>query len=451
MAINPNLTRFLGNFSRRDMLRLSLAGAVGTSMSGWFGSLAQAAADQKDRKRACILLWMSGGPSQMDTFDLKPGHANGGLFKEIGTAVPGIKFSEHLPKLAKWTERMAIVRSMTAKEGDHGRATYYLRNGYVPMGALRYPTLGSFVSKELGRPDAELPNFVSIAPNRAISPGAYDSGFLGAQYAPLIVGDRPGPAQSNEETLKVEDIQPPASIPKEIVAGRLKLLQSLNDRFLSNYSDSPAASYQNAYQRAIDLMESKLSEAFELSQESDEVRNAYGRTRFGQGCLLARRLVERGVPFVEVTLGQLGGPDGVGWDTHAENFDQVRKLSDTLDAAWSSLMKELQERGLLDTTLVVWMGEFGRTPKINQAAGRDHYPQAFSSVLAGGGIRGGQVVGRTSADGSTVEERPVVVPDFLATVCQALGIDPMSQNDSNLGRPIRVVDPIAKPITEVLA
>jgi uncharacterized protein (DUF1501 family) len=181
------------------------------------------------------------------------------------------------------------------------------------------------------------------------------------------------------------------------------------------------------------------------------VRNAYGRTRFGQGCLLARRLVERGVPFVEVTLGQLGGPDAIGWDTHAENFDQVRKLSDTLDAAWSSLMKELQERGLLDTTLVVWMGEFGRTPKINSSAGRDHYPQAFSSVLAGGGIRGGQVVGRTSADGSTVEDRPVVVPDFLATVCQALGIDPMTQNDSNLGRPIRVVDPAAKPITEVLA
>lgn len=437
----------VGRLSRRDMLRLSLAGAAGASMSGWFGRLAQAALEEKSRNRACILLWMSGGPSQIDTFDLKPGHANGGSFKEIDTATPGIKISEHLPQIAKWTNKMAIVRSITAKEGEHGRATFYVRNGYLPQGPIRYPTLGSLVSKQLGRPDAELPNFVSIAPNRAISPGAYDSGFLGPQYAPLFVGERA--AANDADGLKVDDLQPPTDIPKEIVTSRIKLLDSLNERFLAEHSDYPAASYRMAYQRAVDLMHSKLAAAFKLDDEPAAVRDAYGRSRFGQGCLMARRLVERGVPFVEVTLSGVGD-QALGWDTHSENFDGVKKLSEVLDPAWATLMKELDERGLLDTTLVVWMGEFGRTPKINESAGRDHYPQVSSGVLAGGGIRGGQVVGRTSADGTTIEDRPVGIPDFLATIYQGLGIDPMSQNDSNVGRPIRLVEPEAKPIQEVL-
>src|SRR5262249_23266551 len=178
--------------------------------------------------------------------------------------------------------------------------------------------------------------------------------------------------------------------------------------------------------------------------EPAEVREAYGRNRFGQGCLLARRLVERGVPFVEVTLG---GVNSIGWDTHADNFQGVKTLSQTLDPAWSTLMSELKARGLLDSTVIVWMGEFGRPPKIHNNTGRDHYPNAWSTVLAGA-IRGGQVVGRTSADGTTVEERPVTVPDLLATVCRGLGIDPMKQNISNVGRPIRVVDPAARPIEE---
>jgi uncharacterized protein (DUF1501 family) len=218
---------------------------------------------------------------------------------------------------------------------------------------------------------------------------------------------------------------------------------------LTEHSDYPAASYRMAYQRAVDLMHSKLAAAFKLDDEPAAVRDAYGRSRFGQGCLMARRLVERGVPFVEVTLSGTGD-QALGWDTHSENFDGVKKLSEVLDPAWATLMKDLDERGLLDTTLIVWMGEFGRTPKINESAGRDHYPQVSSGVLAGGGIRGGQVIGRTSADGTTIEDRPVSIPDFLATVCKGLGIDPMDQNDSNVGRPIRLVDPEAKPIQEVL-
>jgi len=190
--------------------------------------------------------------------------------------------------------------------------------------------------------------------------------------------------------------------------------------------------------------------AFELDREPAAVRDAYGRNLFGQGCLLARRLVERGVPFVEVTLG--ASADGTsGWDTHFDNFDVVKRLSGILDPAWSALMNDLEQRGLLESTLVVWMGEFGRTPKINQLKGRDHYPAAWSAVLAGGGIKGGAVVGRTSKDGSTVEERPVTVPDLLATICHPLGIDPTSSNLSNVGRPIAIVDKAAKPVREILA
>jgi uncharacterized protein (DUF1501 family) len=197
-------------------------------------------------------------------------------------------------------------------------------------------------------------------------------------------------------------------------------------------------------------MNSDAGKAFRLDDEKDSVRDGYGRNLFGQGCLLARRLVERGVPFVEVTLGGLNG-GAFAWDTHVQAFDTIKGLSGVLDAAWATLISDLKDRGLLDTTLIVWMGEFGRTPQINQNAGRDHFPNAWSTVLAGGGIKGGQVIGKTSKDGMAVEERPVAVPDLLATVCGALGVDATKQNRSNVGRPIRIADKDAKPIKEVLA
>ena len=199
------------------------------------------------------------------------------------------------------------------------------------------------------------------------------------------------------------------------------------------------------------MMRSKAAKAFELDEEPAEVRDAYGRNSFGQGCLLARRLVERGVPFVEVTLSASDGSMAFGWDTHQQNFNAVEKLCGTLDPAWSTLMNDLRTRGLLDSTLIVWMGEFGRTPKINKDAGRDHFPTAWTTVLAGGGIKGGQAIGDTGADGMTVKDRPVAVPDLLATVCKALGIDPSKQNLSDVGRPIRIVDSKANPIEEALA
>jgi uncharacterized protein (DUF1501 family) len=197
-------------------------------------------------------------------------------------------------------------------------------------------------------------------------------------------------------------------------------------------------------------MRTEAAKAFNLEEEKSALRDAYGRNLFGQGCLLARRLVERGVPFVEVTMGGVNG-GAFGWDTHQKNFEQVKALSGVLDAGWGALMTDLKERGLLDSTLIVWMGEFGRTPQINQSTGRDHFPNAWSTVLAGGGIKGGGAVGKTAKDGTKVEDRPVNVQDFLATICEALGIDPLKQNMSNLGRPIRIVDKTANPIKEIIA
>jgi uncharacterized protein (DUF1501 family) len=434
-------------------MKLSAAGVVGYSLSGWLEGLAEAAAGHPARKRACILLWMNGGPSQTDTFDLKPGHKNGGPFKPIATSAPGLEISEHLPNVAKWGHRMAILRSMSTKEGDHQRATYYLRTGYLPLGAIHYPAMGATLARELGRADSALPNFVSIAAATFLSPSAYSSGFLGPQYAPLMIGNTGfgfGGNRSYREALRVQDLATSSGVTPEQAVARLDLVRDLQDRFVAEHPGATAEGHRAAYDRAVRLMKTEAARAFDLEEEKDELREAYGKNLFGQGCLLARRLVERGVPFVEVTLSAAAGAQA-GWDTHERNFDQVKNLCGVLDPAWATLMNDLKERGLLDATTIVWMGEFGRTPVINGQRGRDHFPNAWSTVLAGGGVRGGTVYGKTSPDGMTVTENPVSVPNFIATVCKALGVDPTRQNMSNVGRPIRLADAGAKPIEEVLA
>jgi hypothetical protein len=355
-------------------------------------------------------------------------------------------------------DRMALVRSMFTKEADHGRATYQMRTGHLPGGPVQYPTLGSVVSRELETPGAELPSFVSIAPYRFFSPAAYGPGFLGPQYAPLVVGENnqgifqvPGRQQNSyEDSLKVQDVDLPSGVDGERAAARVRLLGEMQDDFLASRSTLPARSQKSAYQRAVTLMRSKATKAFSLEEEKKELRDRYGRNIFGQGCLLARRLIEHGVPFVEVSLAS--APNVVlGWDTHINNFDAVRRLSEILDPAWSTLMTDLKERGLLDTTMIIWMGEFGRTPKLNGQRGRDHWANSWSAVLAGGGIKGGQVIGKTSPDGMEVKERPVTTHDFLGTIALGLGIDPRKANTSNVGRPIPIVEKTAKPIKEVLA
>jgi hypothetical protein len=431
------------SLDRRCFLRAGTA-SLAISLSGWLGQLARAAAQDPKRKRSCILLWMSGGPATIDLWDLKQGHANGGPYREIATKAPGLKIGQHLPKIAEFGDRLAVLRGMSTKEGDHGRATYLLRTGTLPQGGIDFPTLGALVAKELHSATSDLPPFVAIAPQRGLAQNAFGPGFLGPQFGPLIVADgqQPGPGAAADQQLKVENLDRFGGVAADRADERLALMRDLEAGFLAERPGSIADSHRSSYAAAVRMMKPETAKAFDLSDEKSALRDRYGRNLFGQGCLLARRLVERGVPFVEVTLD--------GWDTHQNNFDLVKARCEILDPAWSALMGDLTERGLLDSTTIIWMGEFGRTPKINPQKGRDHWPDSWSAVLAGGGIKGGQALGKTSSDGMKVEEGRTSVPDLLATLCQALGIDHEKQNPSNVNRPIRIVEKSARPIREVL-
>jgi hypothetical protein len=327
---------------------------------------------------------------------------------------------------------------MNSKEGDHRLAAAYAHSGYLQRGPIQYPTLGAVVANEVGAQSADLPAFVSIAPYRVSNSSEHSPGFLGPRFAPLVVG----------EDLGVQNLTPQAGIGGEHLQARLRLVEQMQHEFVAHHPSAAATSHQTAYERATRLMRTTAAKALDLDQEPARLRDAYGRTKFGQSCLLARRLVERGVPFIEVTLG---GDTSNGWDTHSNNFERVRELSQVLDAGWATLVDDLKQRGLLDSTLLVWMGEFGRTPTINGEQGRDHFPSAWSAVIGGGGIKGGQVLGKTSAGGEAIEQRPISVPDLLATICRALGIDPTKSNLSNVGRPISLVDKVGKPLEDLVA
>jgi hypothetical protein len=415
---------------RRDFLKLASAGVAGVSLSGWLGVLASRAATEGTRHKRCILLWMDGGPSHKDTFDLKPESADAGEFRPIATNVSGIEVSEHFPKLSRHMDDVAVVRGMSSAEGAHGRARYYLHTGYKEgSGGVVHPSLGSIVSAELGSSESPMPNFVAIS-NRA-----FGSGFLGPKHQPLVV---------NDPDRGVENLKP--LVAQGEFNGRVGLLQEMEQAFNRDYKVDAGTAHTTTYRRAVELMKSREARAFDLSLESAATKKRYGAGKFAEGCLLARRLIETGVSFVEVTLG--------GWDTHQDNFTRVKNLSQQVDPGMSALLGDLKDRGLLDSTLVIWMGEFGRTPKINTRGnkpGRDHYPRAWSLLMAGGGIKGGQVVGKTDKEGGTVVDRPVSALDFLATVCKTLGIDPNKQNLTPTGRPIRIVDKGATPVKELLA
>lgn len=440
--------------NRRSVLRMLAAATCGFSAAPFLPRLASAYSNAGTRKRQCIVLWMNGGATQTDTFDMKPGHTNGGEFKETATSVPGIKFSEHLPKLAQQADKLAIVRSMSTKEGDHGRGTYLLHTGHQAMGPVRYPSIGASLAHDLEGAVSDVPQYISIAPYRVFNPAAFGSGFLGPKYSPLTVGAQDSlqaimpTNESAYAELRVDDLALPRDVRPTQQTGRLELWRAVEDRFLQEHRTASPLAHQTAYDRAVRLMSSKVAQAFDLSAENEKTRDAYGRGRFGQGCLMARRLIERDVAFVEVSLGGFGN-GGVGWDTHQNNFSLVKDLSAELDAGWSQLLIELEERGLLETTTILWMGEFGRTPNINPQGGRDHYPAAWTTVLAGGGIKGGQVYGKTSADGMRVEGHAVDVGDLLATLCSAVGVDPGKQNISDIGRPISIAE--GKAIRELLS
>jgi uncharacterized protein (DUF1501 family) len=413
-------------FSRRDFERMCVASALGAAACPWLPRLAAAAG--KKPARACIVLWMSGGPSQTDTWDLKPGHKNGGPFKETATAVPGLRVSEHLPKLAAAAKDFGVIRSMTTKEGEHQRATQLLHTGQLPGGPVAYPALGSLWAKELGDPEHDLPSYVTVSPGGLTA--NIGAGFLGPQYAPMAVSgisDDPN-ARAN---LSIDYLKPARPVAASDRDARRQLLSAMRADFEKRYGGDAAKAHAASYRKARKMIDTEAKGAFRLEEESAKLRDAYGRNRFGQGCLLARRLVERGVSFVEVTLD--------GWDTHVNNFDQVKALSRTLDPAFATLLADLKGRGMLANTLVVWMGEFGRTPRINPQAGRDHFPLAWSAVLAGAGVKGGQAVGSSGKDGGAVADRPVGVADFLVTVFTAVGVNPLTENHTFDGRPIPLV------------
>ncbi len=442
------VTSFFDDFHRRDFFRMCLAGATGASCSGWLGKLARAAEGAPPPK-ACILLWMPGGPSQTDTFDLKSGHKNGGPFKEIETAAPGVRISEHLPGLAKEMKDLTIIRSLTTTEGDHGRAANIMLTGYKEQEAVKYPVLGSLVAKELGQPDNELPNYVSISSTNSIFRSTADEGFLGPQYAPLSVSGNSNSPQARAN-MAIEFLAPPRRIARSQTETRFRMLQVVQRDFAERFETDSVATHRSNYEKAERLVRSQAKNAFKLDEEPSSLREAYGRNRFGQGCLLARRLVERGVPFVEVALSGTNARTAASWDTHQDNFDQVKLLSQVLDPAWSTLMRDLRERGMLENTLVVWMGEFGRTPVINEMGGRDHFPLAWSTVLGGAGIQGGQAYGDTGPDGMRVVDKPVKGPQLIATICSALGIDPQKENFTDEGRPIPIVERGTVPVHELL-
>jgi hypothetical protein len=437
--------RFFSPLSRREALGLSLASMLGVSFSGWLPRLAAAASEEaKKQGKSCILLWMNGGPTQTDTLDLKPGHPNGGTFKETGTSVPGIKISEHLPGVAKQMKDLALIRSLTTKEGEHGLATQLMLTGYRSQGAaVRYPSLGSLLSKELGSDESDLPNFVSLSPFRMA-----DAGFLGPNYSPLMVSGASDDPNSRAN-MALDDLAPPRGRDVKTQKNQFDILRFMQEEFEAKKSDALKA-HRASYGKAMRMVETQARKAFDLTSESEELRDAYGRNRFGQGCLLARRLIERGVAFVEVTLAA-SPTSPAGWDTHADNFNQVKGLSEVLDPAWSTLIKDLRDRGLLESTLVIWMGEFGRTPAINPNGGRDHFPDAWSVALGGAGIKGGQVIGDTGKDGMKVQDRPVSVADFYATILAALGVSTALENMTPEGRPISAVDKGGAPIKELVS
>ncbi len=411
--------------TRRDVLKLAAAGVFAPSLSGWMPLLAKAApAGGKGKAKSCILLWMDGGPSHKDTWDLKPESKGAGEFKQIKTAAAGVEISEHLPKIAGIMNHGLVVRGMSSPEGAHARAKYYGHTGFREgQGGVTYPSIGSIVSQEVGKADSPMPNYVAVGGR------SFGSGFLGPKHQPLLITD----PNSGLQDLK-------SAVAASQLDNRVGLLEQMDKAFHREYGADSITDHKTTYERAVKLMQSKEAKAFDIA--SDATKSKYGTGRFAEGVCMARRLVEVGVPFVEVSLG--------GWDTHQDVFTRVKALSGQVDSAIAALVADLKDKGLLDSTLIVWMGEFGRTPNINSRGanpGRDHFPRAWSLAMFGGGLKGGQVLGKTDKEGASVAERPTSVQDFLATVCELMGIDHTKKNETPSGRPIQIVEK-PKPFTK---
>jgi uncharacterized protein (DUF1501 family) len=405
--------------TRRHFLEHLAGGAALALPAMSFTATLQAhAVDLKKRHKAAIMLWMGGGPATIDLWDLKPGAPTGGPFKPIATS-GAEQICEHLPLTAKQMHHLAIVRSMSTREADHNRGRYYMHTGYVPDPNIEHPGYGSVISRMLQEQtrarQLEIPPFV------AVGGGSVGPGFLGMTHAPFVVNSN---GQVRNLEMKVDDRR---------LLERMQALASLEKNFVNQNRGRSAGDHAEVLEKTVSLMTSKQMDAFKVDQEPQAMRDRYGNTGFGWGCLMARRLVEQGVAFVEVDLG--------GWDTHQNNFTTLEnnKLPE-MDQAMAALVSDLSERGMLADTAIVWMGEFGRTPRINGTAGRDHWARSWSVVLGGAGMKGGIAVGRTSADGMEVDGPHYNSEDVLATVCHALGIPLETTFTSNNGRPMKIAN-----------
>ncbi|MEM8882482.1 MAG: DUF1501 domain-containing protein [Planctomycetota bacterium] len=423
MRLKRYFDRF-DNPTRRQFVGGAAKGLLGLSTAPLMTSLAKAGESvaiprEAATARNVIYLYMAGGMTHLDTFDVKPGASTQGPVEALNTSADGVRISQYFPLLAKHMDKVAVINSMNSNQGAHAQGRYFMHTGYQLRGTIKHPSMGAWLEKMRGRVNGTLPGHVIVGGGGEMA----TNGFFDASLTPLPIGD---PTAGLTNSARVQHVS------EERFEHRIHKLERMNKAFREKYDARAVQDYAKVFEEAIRLMDSKDLEAFDVTKESEDVRNAYGTDRFGQGVLLARRLVERGVRFVEVVHG--------GWDTHSENFERMDELCPPVDRALSALLGDLEARGMLDETLVVLTTEFGRTPDINQdrANGRDHYPQAFSALMAGGGIQGGQKYGKTDEEGRKVIENLVRVEDFNATIAYALGLPLEFKLYSPSGRPFTV-------------
>jgi len=425
-----------GEISRREFAAKTASSLLGVGLLGSSLQNKAFAAFENSSKlkqvataKNVIYLYMSGGQSHMDTWDPKEGVETAGPTKPIKTSADGVRISEYLPLTAQQMHHACVINSLTSTQGAHEQGNYMMHTSYDMRGTIRHPAMGAWLNVFQGGGNSTLPNFVFIG-NDSRHPGA---GFFPAQYSPLYVSNP-------ENGLKNVKMQP--GLTEDRFMKRMNLADQLDQDFRSTFPQRNVKAYSDMYDDAMAMMKSEDLKAFDLTEESEDLRKAYGKEAFGQGCLLARRLVERGVRFVEVSLG--------GWDTHNANFVRVPELCATLDRGLGTLLQDLNARGLLEETLVVVTSEFGRTPDINQNVGRDHYPKAFSAMMAGGGISGGMTYGKTDKEGREVVEDKVQIADMNATIAYALGLPLDQVIYSPSKRPFTIADK-GKPLVGIFA
>ncbi len=429
-----SLLKNLDELSRRKFVHYSAKALLGVGLSSLAPTMPLWATHSikslgRPQARNVIYFYLAGGMSHLDTFDPKPqANQEEGPARVIDTSVAGIQLGQWLPGLAERMHHLALIRSMHSTQGAHDSGNYYLHTSYAPRGTIQHPGLGSWLMQMSGKTNSTLPGNIRID-GSAQTPGR--EGFFSKSTAPLHIGD-PNKGLSNVRAHNtVDEIE---------MQERLALAEMMDLSFHQKYRSTEVASYSEIYEEALKLMTSRDLEAFDLGKEPGDVKERYGNSRLGRGALLARRLVEHGVRFIEVNRG--------GWDTHNDNHANVEPLAYELDQVLSALLDDLYWRGLLDETLVVVATEFGRTPVINRNQGRDHHPKAFSCLLAGGGIRGGQLYGASDERGLDVAENAVTFPDFNATIAYALGLPVEKVVTTPNGRPFTIADKGA-PLTRL--